>query len=121
MSDDGGPAQHYWLLDSVSVNHTNANTNILINGGFEMGNLTGWTQYCATDANCGGSGTKHGQLTASPCYSGTYCYQDKCYPTGHFDYLVQSFSTVSGDYYLISFYLKIFASGGPELAYVMLT
>jgi hypothetical protein len=120
MEGDSGPAHDYWLLDNVSVNHTNVNTNILINGGFETGDFTGWTRYCATDANCGGSGTNYGQLTTSTCYSGTYCYQDKC-SQGDFDYLTQSFSTVSGDYYLISFYLKVFANGGPYVAYVILT
>jgi hypothetical protein len=44
MSGDPGMAHNYWLLDSISVNHTNASTDVLINGGFDVGNLTGWTQ-----------------------------------------------------------------------------
>ncbi|CAF3489857.1 unnamed protein product [Rotaria socialis] len=53
MTGDSGPAFHYWLLDTVSVNDTVNNANILVNGGFSTGTLTGWTQYCATNANCG--------------------------------------------------------------------
>ncbi|CAF4731215.1 unnamed protein product [Rotaria sp. Silwood1] len=45
-------AHHYWLLDSISVNGTANSTNILVNGGYETGDFTGWTQYCATSANC---------------------------------------------------------------------
>jgi hypothetical protein len=114
--DNGGPADNYYLLDSVSVNHTNANTNVLINGGFDTGDMTGWTQYCDTTNNCGGA--SYAQVTTSPCYSGPYCCVDKCQ---NYDYLLQSFSTVIGDYYLISFYLRVGASGGPQTAYVMLT
>ncbi|CAM2711098.1 unnamed protein product [Rotaria socialis] len=93
------------------------NANILVNGGFSTGTLTGWTQYCATNANCGGTGTKYGQLTTSTCQTGSYCYVDKC---DNYDYLIQSFTTKIGNYYIISFYLRIYANGGPHSAYVML-
>jgi hypothetical protein len=120
MSGDSGPAHDYWLLDSVSVNHTNVDMDVLINGGFETGSLTGWTQYCATNANCGTG--YYGQVTTgAACYSGTYCYIDKCTPYIHFDYLIQSFTTVSGDYYIISFYLMNVGGNGPELMLVTLT
>jgi hypothetical protein len=117
--DAGGPANNSYLLDSVSVNHTNANTNVLINGGFETGDFTGWTQFCNTNSNCNNmfSGVHYGHLITSSCYSGAYCYWDGC---DNYDYLVQSFSTVIGDYYLISFYFRELRSGGPEVIYVML-
>ncbi|CAF3710172.1 unnamed protein product [Rotaria socialis] len=117
MTGDSGPAFHYWLLDTVSVNDTVNNANILVNGGFSTGTLTGWTQYCATNANCGGTSTDYGQLTTSTCQTGSYCYVDKC---NNYDYLIQLFNTTIGNYYIISFYLRIFANGGPHLAYVML-
>ncbi len=120
MSGDFGPAHDYWLLDSVSVNHTNASTNVLINGGFETGSLTGWTQYCATNANCGAG--DYGQITTgTACYSGAYCYMDKCFPSSQFDYLIQSFTTVNGDYYIISFYLMNVGGGGPQWMLATLT
>jgi hypothetical protein len=105
-------------LDSISVNHTNAATDVLINGGFETGDFTGWTQYCANDANCGGTGN-YGQVTTSTCYSGTHCYVDKC--AGGYDYLTQSFTIVNGDYYLISFYLMVYSSGSSHSVDVTLT
>ncbi|CAF1645870.1 unnamed protein product, partial [Rotaria magnacalcarata] len=104
MGESGG-AHHYWLLDTVSVNDTANNANILANGGFETGDFTGWTQYCNNNTICGGTG-EYGQLTNSPCQAGTYCYVDKCGNKNGYDYLYQSFSTISGNYYLIAFYLK---------------
>ncbi len=119
MSGDPGSGQNYWLLDSVALNHTNASTNVLINGGFDMGNLTGWTQFCATNPNCGAG--DYGQLKTGVCYAGTYCYMDKCNPSSRFDYLIQSFTTVNGDYYIISFYLMNVGGGGGQWMSVTLT
>jgi hypothetical protein len=119
MSGDPGPGHNYWLLDSVSVNHTNASTSVLINGGFDTGTLTGWTQYCATNANCGTG--DYGQLTTGVSYQGTYCYVDKCSPATQFDYLTQSFTTVNGDYYIISFYLMNVGGGGNQWMLATLT
>ncbi len=117
--DAGGPQNNSYLLDSVSVIDTNTSTNVLINGGFETGDFMGWTQYCNTTANCDdmNPGVHYGHLITSSCYSGGYCYMDGCM---HYDYLVQSFPTVTGDYYLISFYFRAF-NIGPQVIYVMLT
>ncbi|CAF0838255.1 unnamed protein product [Adineta steineri] len=118
--EGGGGPGHYWLLDEVSVNHTNANANVLINGDFETGNLNGWTQYCNTSANCDYKSTGYYAHTiTSPCYAGTYCIYDACKDT---DYLEQSFSTVAGDYYFISYYIRIEPDTyGPWQIYVTLT
>ncbi|CAF3051006.1 unnamed protein product [Rotaria sp. Silwood2] len=112
-------AQHYWLLDDVSVNDTVNNVNILVNGGFETGDFTGWTQYCATNANCGTN--DYGQITTSPCHLGTYCYVDKCGDKNAYDYLIQSFSTVSGNTYILTFYLKVNTDTMNWFVYVMLS
>ncbi|CAF0855657.1 unnamed protein product [Adineta steineri] len=114
--DAGGPADHYWLLDQVSVNDMNSSTNVLINGDFETGNLNGWSQFCNTDANC--KTTQYAHTVSSPCYAGTYCVYDACQ---NFDYLYQSFSTVVGHYYLISYYLRGGGTGGSEKIFVTLT
>ncbi|CAF4125212.1 unnamed protein product, partial [Adineta steineri] len=107
LGEGGGGAVHYWLIDDVVANHTNANANVLINGDFETGNLNGWTQYCNTTTNCdAGSTGNYGHTVptgSGPCYSGSYCVFDSCKNT---DYLEQSFSTVIGDYYIISYYIR---------------
>ena len=118
QADEGN--NRYWLLDNVSVNRTNTNTNVLINGNFETGDLTGWTQYCATTANCAGA-LFFGRVTNTSCYMGKYCYVDKCDINNRFDYLTQSFTTVIGESYIVSFYLRLFSSGGGRMAYVSLT
>jgi hypothetical protein len=114
--DHGGPGHFYWLLDQVSVNHTNASTNVLINGGFETGDFTGWTQFCNTAGNCVAG--YYGHISTNSCYTGTYCFYDSCQ---NYDYLTQSFATVIGDYYLISYYLRCGATGGGSNIYVFLT
>ncbi len=105
IDGENGGAGHYWLLDSISVNYTNTSTNVLVNGGFETGTFAGWTQYCNTNANCGGTNL-FGQITTNPCQAGSYCYVDKCDQGGSVDYLIQSFPTVIGDYYIVSFYVR---------------
>ncbi|CAF1125865.1 unnamed protein product [Adineta steineri] len=123
MGEGGGGAIHYWLIDDVVANHTNANANVLTNGGFETGDLSGWKQYCNTTANCDATNGKttgnYVHTTTSSCYSGSYCVYDSCLNT---DYLEQSFSTVVGDYYIISYYLRNGNNdAGPIAMYVTLT
>ncbi|CAF1159872.1 unnamed protein product [Adineta ricciae] len=111
--------QHkYWLLDDISVTYVSTGTNVLANGGFETGNLSNWTQFCATNTNCQGSNDRYGQITGSSCRTGSFCYVDKC---ENYDYLVQSFPTVSGGQYIINFYLKLNNNGGTDrYVYVLL-
>ena len=113
--DHGGGGNFYYLLDSVSVYDVNASSSLLINGGFETGDLTGWTGYCNTTTNCGTVYYAH--IVGSPCQAGSYCIYDSC---ASWDYLEQSFTTVIGDYHLVSFYLRSGANGGGSKLYVML-
>ncbi|CAF3929744.1 unnamed protein product [Rotaria magnacalcarata] len=119
LTGDSGPAMHYWLIDDVSVNDTATNTNILVNGNCDQGSFIGWTQFCATNTNCGTG--DYGRLTSSPCRSAAYCYMDKCNNGGYYDYLLQSFNTVTGNYYILSFYIRAYVNGGPHLTFVMLS
>jgi hypothetical protein len=84
-----------WMLDNVSVYH--GSTQMITNGGFETGNLNGWTRSNTCSANPGvikqGSGAR----------SGNYYYYDGCPNAG--DTIGQTFSTISGDIYIISFWL----------------
>ncbi len=75
----------------------------------------GWTMYCNTTSNC--NGAYYGQVTTSQCQQGTYCYKDDC---AHYDYLTQSFTTVSGDSYSLSFYIRPNTSPAPQVVYVTL-
>jgi hypothetical protein len=80
----------YSYLDNVSVVDNNApSIQLLNNPGFEdsTSNITGWTSWCSTTANCGAGNT--GQILAnSTCYSGN-CYMDHCHT--NYDFLAQSF------------------------------
>jgi hypothetical protein len=95
----------YTYLDSVSVVDNNApSIQLLNNPGFEnsTSNITGWTSWCSTTANCGAGNT--GQILAnSTCYSGN-CYMDHC--QNSYDFLAQSFLAKMGDTYTISFWLQ---------------
>ncbi|CAF1048617.1 unnamed protein product [Adineta ricciae] len=115
--DSGGKGGFYWLLDDVFVNDLNTSTNVLTNGDFETGDLSGWSQYCNNDGNCKNTGY-YAHTTTNSCRSGNYCVYDSC---GNYDYLYQSFSTVIGNYYFISYYLRCGAVGGGSEIYVTLT
>ena len=99
------------------MNDLNTSTNVLVNGDFEAGNLNGWSQYCNNDANCKPSGY-YAHTTTNSCYAGSYCVYDSCQ---NYDYLYQSFSTVIGHYYSISYYLRTGATGGGSQIFVTLT
>ena len=108
-----------WYLDSVSVNDTVNNIDLLINGGFDTGDFTGWQQMCNNDTVCGTA--SYAQVVSSSCYSGSNCCADKCGNRNGYDYLFQSFATIIGDYYVLSFYLKLSSSSTNLVAYVTLT
>jgi hypothetical protein len=103
------PARTYYL-DDISVVDVNAsNIQLLKNPSFENSttNLTGWTLWCST--SCSGTGGK--LYTTNNCHLsiGT-CFGANCPGTSAIIFLGQSFSTIIGHIYTISYWL--IASGG---------
>ncbi|CAF1278760.1 unnamed protein product, partial [Rotaria sordida] len=91
-----GPS--YWCLDDISVKLNNTNTNILVNGDFETGVLTG---YSVCNQN---SSTFSGDIASIQCaHSGRHGFYDGSYAS--FDYLWQVLTTIPDKYYEISFWL----------------
>jgi hypothetical protein len=88
----------FWLLDDVSVYQ--GLTQMIINGGFETGDPTGWNYSgsCTTSPGAVSSGS-------SFAHSGNYFYYDACSNFG--DTISQTFATIIGDTYDISFWLTI--------------
>ncbi|MCX5807733.1 MAG: carbohydrate binding domain-containing protein [Proteobacteria bacterium] len=68
---------------------------LVVNGGFETGDFYGWNEYAVYLNPPGGS---------LPVYSGTYAAYFAS--VGYDGYLSQSISTVAGQTYTISYYLK---------------
>ncbi|CAF1507759.1 unnamed protein product, partial [Didymodactylos carnosus] len=94
----------FWSLDDVSV--YDGGTQVLVNGGFETGSFSPWIYSYPN-----GHGGTYGRIdhnTYSYAHTGYYYYADGCY--SYTDYLSQTFATVLGDLYVISFY--IFQDGG---------
>ncbi|CAF1296318.1 unnamed protein product [Rotaria sordida] len=101
-----------WHLDDVSIINKNAsNSEMIVNGGFENGNLIGWQVLCSS-TNCG---TKGGNITQSDCHTGSFCYEGTC--QNDYDFLRQTFTVINGHVYVLTFWL--YTDGHhSQLAYV---
>lgn len=99
-------------LDDVSIVDTNAsNSEMLINGGFENGSLVGWQSLCSS--NCM---TLPGSLSTISCHTGSYCYKDGC--KNSLDFLRQTFSTIIGHVYKLTFWINV---SNSQVVYVRLS
>ncbi len=88
------------MLDDVTVYQ--GSTQLIINGGFETGNLNGW--------NYSGSCfvfTGQAYYGSNYAKTGNYYYYDRCSQYG--DTISQTFPTIAGDTYVISFWLTNYA------------
>ncbi|CAF1249744.1 unnamed protein product [Adineta steineri] len=109
--DPGG-----WMIDDVSVYY--GVTQKIINGGFETGNLTGWnyTGNCNLDVNRGLA-----YPGSSYAKSGSWYYYDCCAGNMMGDTISQTFSTIVGGTYTISFWLtNYYCCNATEIANITL-
>nr|ACD54596.1 endoxylanase precursor-like protein [Adineta vaga] len=91
--DPGG-----WMVDDITVYR--GSTQLLVNGGFETGNLTGWIRTGTCNLNIGEA--YFGNTYAK---SGDWYYYDRCAGAGNGDTISQTFSTIPGEIYNITFWL----------------
>jgi hypothetical protein len=108
-----------WLLDDVSV--SSGSIQMIQNGGFELGNLQYWN-YTLSSGRCG---TNPGQVFSASVrnysYASNYFYYALCGNNGC-DVISQTFSTVAGTTYNISFFLtNKQCCGATEIAGVTIT
>ena len=93
----GGSKDGY--LDNVSVLNINAsNSEMLMNGNFDNGNLVGWQLIC--NSTCMGS-----VISSSSCQSASYCYHNGC--QGATDFIRQPFVVTIGYVYRLSFWMEL--------------
>ncbi|CAF1283928.1 unnamed protein product [Adineta ricciae] len=107
--DPGG-----WMIDDVTVYHNS--TQLIVNGGFETGNLSSWSLTGTCNLN-------YGQVYYGSSYakSGDWYYYDRCAGAGNGDTLSQTFNTVAGDTYYVSFWLTNYNCCDPtEIANITL-
>ncbi|CAF1211268.1 unnamed protein product [Adineta steineri] len=87
----------FLFVDDVSVTNSSG-IQLLSNGNFELGTLSGWT-YC-NPANASYSGA----VSSMDPHNGSYSYADGS--VGFMDYLSQSFAVVSNNIYSVTFWLS---------------
>jgi len=89
---------------AVGFGGTSHAANLVVNGGFETGDLTGWT-------DAGNTGWH--SITAGCGIGGSFC--DSNGAVGSDSVLQQTINTVPGDVYTISFWLQNDGGGGASI------
>ncbi|CAF0825856.1 unnamed protein product [Adineta ricciae] len=99
----------YWCLDDISVTYNGV--QMWQNGGFELSSFTSYYSYCNP------SGASSSGTISSLCpNSGNYSFRDGS--VAYSDYISQSFSTVVGGTYNISFWLSNL--GAPTNSFIII-
>jgi hypothetical protein len=102
-----------WLLDDITV--YDGMTQLINNGGFENGDLTGWN-YSGRCNFLIGDTYRNSRLAKK----GDWYYYDPCRDYG--DTISQTFPTVAGNTYIISFWLSNRGCCSPtEIATITIT
>lgn len=115
----------YFALDDTSVRNILSPTiELLINGGFEIGNLSSWIYCNPSSSSFPGTLKKTSdnfvaQGKTYAAHSGNYYYLDGA--VGNADYLSQMFTTIIGQTYNISFWLYNQGSGTNSNANVIIS
>ncbi|CAF4073730.1 unnamed protein product [Rotaria sp. Silwood1] len=114
----------YFALDDIYVRSLTApNVELTLNGGFELGDLTGWS-YCNQN-NSSMSGEVKANSSNFTYLSVTFRSQSGSYyyvggGTTYADYLSQTFSTVIGTLYNVSLWVLISGTGSSNDAALFL-
>jgi hypothetical protein len=87
----------FWYLDDVSITNSSG-VQLLSNGNFEAGDLTGWS-YCNPK-----NATNSGTVSMTNSHTGWYSYEDGS--VGSSDYLSQSFTVRPNKTVTVRFWLQ---------------
>jgi hypothetical protein len=106
----------FWGFDQVALTDTNG-INVMVNGSFETGNLTGWMtvgqqglEYSGYVASSSSSPAETLSLDTSNPKDGNYYWVDGA--VGGVDGVAQAIPTIAGNTYTLSFWLA--GDGTPD-------
>jgi len=94
------------IVGFIGVSNTPARGDLVVNGGFETGDFTGWATTSAS------SGSNFGVSTAY-AHTGIYGTFFGGSTVGAYDIISQNLATTSGDVYRVSFWVENLG-GGPN-------
>ncbi|CAF1365058.1 unnamed protein product [Didymodactylos carnosus] len=95
---------NYWFIDDVSVNKIGNTTNLIANGGFETGDITGWDYTDPYAASYTGTATTMDYYTGAYSYTGGESYAA--------DFISQTFNVTIGAVYDVSYWLEVTGTDG---------